>query len=83
MAVGNVVDEDGKTVYIVSGNSGSYSYTGARAEPDDPIAVGLRAHYNQEAITITMVSGSAGATLDGTIEWIGNNRVAANSVHAE
>ena len=63
----NVVDVDGRAVYTTDTLSPR-----AQADPDDPIAVDLRAHYNQEAITIT--------TSSGTIEWIGNNRVAANSV---
>ena len=71
----NVVDEDGRAVYTTDTLS-----VRAQADPDDPRAVGLRAHYNEEAITISMVSGSTGASLaSGTIEYINNNRVGFNT----
>ena len=50
---GEAVDENGKSIYIRTGASGSYSYTRAKGDPENAVDSKYRSDYNEEMILIT------------------------------
>ena len=57
----NVVDSAGRDVYTDTGLSNR-----ATADPDAPVAVGKRSHFNEEAIKVSVSGGGAKITTIGT-----------------
>ena len=71
---GNVVDDSGAAVYIRSGTGPNFTYSRATAAPDARVPDLNRYHYNEEAISISVPTGT-------TLTQVGSYRISTTAAH--